>query len=71
MATLNDLAEAVISFKEEEAKKLVESEGGEASSSVSSGTDLVVSGANPGSKVEEARKKGIKIITEEEFKKLI
>ena len=59
------------SMTRSEAKKLVESEGGEASSSVSSGTDLVVSGGNPGSKIDEARKKGIKIITEEEFKKLI
>lgn len=54
-----------------EAKKIVEEEGGEASSSVSSNTDLVVAGEKAGSKLEEAKKKGIKIISEKEFKKLV
>lgn len=54
-----------------EAQKLVESEGGEAASSVSSSVDFVVAGEEAGSKLDEARKKGIRIITEEEFKKLI
>ena len=50
-----------------QAKKIVEAEGGEASSSVSASTDLVVAGEKAGSKLEDARKKGIKIITEKEF----
>lgn len=54
-----------------EAKKIVEEEGGEASSSVSANTDLVVAGEKAGSKLEEAKKRGIKIITEKEFKKLV
>ncbi|MFH1553077.1 MAG: BRCT domain-containing protein, partial [Candidatus Omnitrophota bacterium] len=53
-----------------EANKIVESEGGEATSSVSSDTDFVVCGEKPGSKFDEAQKKGIKILTEEEFRKL-
>ena len=58
------------SMTRSEAKKLVESEGGEAASSVSSGTDLVVAGEKAGSKLDKARKLGIKIITEAEFRKL-
>ncbi|MDP8299892.1 MAG: NAD-dependent DNA ligase LigA [Candidatus Tantalella remota] len=54
-----------------QAKKIVEAEGGEASSSVSASTDLVVAGEKAGSKLEDARKKGIKIITEEEFRNLV
>jgi DNA ligase (NAD+) len=53
------------------AQKLVEEEGGEASSGVSSTTDLVVAGEDAGSKLEEAKKKGIKIISEEEFFKIL
>ncbi|MFC1548379.1 NAD-dependent DNA ligase LigA [Candidatus Omnitrophota bacterium] len=58
-------------MKREEAKKMVESEGGEAASSVSSDLDYLVVGEKPGSKVEKAKAKGIKILTEEQFKKLI
>jgi len=54
-----------------EAKKLVEAEGGEAQSGVSDSTDLVVAGAEAGSKLESARKKGIKVISEKEFLELL
>ncbi len=40
-------------------------------SSVSSKTDYVVVGENPGSKYEKAKELGIKTITEEEFGELI
>ncbi len=53
------------------AQRLVEKEGGEALSSVSDTTDFVVAGEKAGSKLEKARKKGIKILTEEEFIKLL
>lgn len=52
------------------AKKIVEDEGGEAASSVSKDTDLVVAGEKAGSKLDKARKEGIKIISEEEFLQL-
>lgn len=54
-----------------QAKKLVESEGGEALSSVSDTTDLVVAGEKAGSKLDVARKKSIKIISEKEFLTLL
>lgn len=51
----------------DEAKQLVESLGGRATSSVSGKTDYVVAGKNPGSKLEDARKHGIKILDEQAF----
>jgi DNA ligase (NAD+) len=54
-----------------EAKKAAEARGGEVHSSVTSGIDLVVAGDNAGGKLDEARKKGIKIITEDEFMSIL
>jgi DNA ligase (NAD+) len=53
------------------AERTVESLGGRATSSVSSNTDYVVSGENPGSKLEKAEELGIEVLTENEFKKLL
>lgn len=58
-------------FSREEAQGIVISLGGEASSSVSKNTDFVVSGQDAGSKLEKAKKLGVKIIDEEEFAKMI
>ncbi len=55
------------SLKREEAKKLVTSLGGQVQSTVGKKTDFVVVGENPGSKLEKARKLGVKIITEDDF----
>ena len=57
-------------FKREEAKKLVTALGGQVQSTVGKRTDFVVVGENPGSKLEKARKLGVKTITEEEFLEL-
>jgi len=54
-----------------EAKRLVEERGGRVTSSVSKNTSLVVVGDNPGSKLEQARQHGVKVIGEEEFMKLL
>jgi len=53
-----------------EAEELVRSLGGHPSSSVSKDTDYVVAGSEPGSKFDKAKKLGVKIISEAEFKKM-
>ncbi len=55
----------------DEAKNIVRDMGGKISSSVSKNVDYVVAGDDPGSKYEKAKKLEIKIISEEEFKKMI
>jgi len=58
-------------FSRNEIEELIRSRGGNASSSVSKNTDYVVAGKDPGSKFEKAKQFGVKIISEQEFKKLI
>lgn len=50
-----------------DAKKLLESFGGSLSDSVSKKTDILILGANPGSKYDKAKKLGIYIMEEAEF----
>jgi len=59
------------SHTRDEAEERVELIGGRATSSVSGETDFVVAGKNPGSKLDEAKKQGTKVIDEKEFKKMI
>ena len=58
---------ALARFTREEAKRLVENEGGHAAGSVSRKTDFVVAGTEAGSKLDKARGLGVKILSEEEF----
>jgi len=58
-------------YTRDEAEKLIVSLGGKVSSSVSSKTDYLIVGSEPGSKLEKARALGIKIISEEEFLTMI
>jgi DNA ligase (NAD+) len=55
----------------EEARSLVERLGAKTASSVSKKVDFVVAGEDPGSKLDKAAELGIKILTEEEFKKMV
>ncbi|NPA52667.1 MAG: DNA ligase (NAD(+)) LigA [Aquificae bacterium] len=55
----------------EQAQEIVEELGGRVSSSVSRKTDFLVVGENPGSKLEKAKKLGVKVINEEQFLKMI
>jgi DNA ligase (NAD+) len=55
----------------EDAKKLIQANGGKVGSSVSAKTDFLLVGENPGSKLAEAEKLKIKILTEEEFQTMV
>ncbi len=61
---------ALTSLTRREAQELAERLGARAASSVSKKTDYVVAGADAGSKLTEARRLGIPVLTEEEFRKL-
>ena len=65
------LTGTLYSFKRDEASKIIEGLGGEILSSVSKATTLVLAGENAGSKLDKAKKLGVKIIDEETFKMLI
>ncbi len=54
-----------------QAKKLVEDAGGKVAGSVSSRTDMVIVGENAGSKLNTAKKLGIRIVEENEFMLLL
>ena len=58
-------------YKRGEATKLIEDNGGEVAASVSKTVDLVLAGEDAGSKLEKAEKLGIKIIDEQEFKRML
>ena len=57
-------------FSRKQAEDLVEERGARTSSNVNKQIDFVVVGANPGSKFDKARKLGVKIVNEAEFKKI-
>lgn len=55
----------------DQAKKHVESLGGRATATVTSKTDYVVTGPGAGSKLSQARDKGVQILDEEQFARLV
>ncbi|MCK5759627.1 MAG: NAD-dependent DNA ligase LigA [Clostridiales bacterium] len=65
------LTGALPTLKRDEAKKLIEDNGGKSSSSVSKKTDYVLAGSDAGSKLTKAQQLGVTIIDEEQFKKLL
>jgi DNA ligase (NAD+) len=58
-------------FTRDEAKKMIEDEGGKVTGSVSKKTDYVVAGADAGSKLDKAKELGVKVIDEEEMDRLL
>ena len=59
------------SMTRRDAKELIESAGGRASSSVSNKTDYLVAGENAGSKLSKAEEIGVTVISEEELLELL
>jgi DNA ligase (NAD+) len=57
-------------FSRDEARNLVERLGARVTSSVSKETDFLVAGEDPGSKLDQAKKFKVKILDEDEFKRI-
>ena len=55
----------------DEATRLIEARGGRVTSSVSKKTDFVLAGAEPGSKIDKANQLGVKVINEDDFKRML
>lgn len=58
-------------FKRDDIQKIVEENGGKLSSSVSKKTNFVVAGEAAGSKLDKANQLGVKVISEDDFEKLL
>jgi len=58
-------------FSRDEAKAEIERRGGKVSGSVSRKTDMVVVGADAGSKADKARELGVKILEEADFRRML
>ena len=58
-------------FKRTEIEDVIAHYGGKASSSVSSKTTLMLVGESPGSKLDKAKKLGVRIVSEAEFLAMI
>jgi DNA ligase (NAD+) len=58
-------------YSRDEAARLIESQGGRVTGSVSGKTDYVVAGTDPGSKLDKARGLGVAVLSEQDFEKLV
>jgi DNA ligase (NAD+) len=65
------LTGTLATMSREKAKEIIQSHGGKVTGSVSSSTALVIAGEKPGSKYDDAMKLGVKILSEDEFLKMI
>ncbi len=65
------LTGSLSSLTRSQAKERIEALGGKVSGSVGKGTDYVVAGEKPGSKLEKARELGKTVLSEEEFLEMI
>jgi DNA ligase (NAD+) len=60
-----------LSIPREEAAEMIRAKGGKVAGSVSAKTTYLLAGEEAGSKLEKAEKFGVKVLTEDEFEKLI
>lgn len=58
-------------FKREEAEQMIKDRGGKAAGSVSKKTDYVLAGEEAGSKLTKAQQLGVKVISEDDFEKML
>ena len=58
-------------YKRDEIKRLIVRNGGRAAGSVSKNTDYLIAGEKAGSKKEKAEQLGVKVLTEDDFERLI
>ncbi|KAB0672101.1 NAD-dependent DNA ligase LigA [Oryzomonas sagensis] len=58
-------------FTRDQARRIVEDEGGHVVGSVSRKTDYVVAGEEPGSKLDKARELGVAVLSEAQFSELV
>jgi len=65
------LTGTLVKMTRKDAEEEIISLGGKSTSSISKNTSYLIVGENPGSKFEKAKNLGVKILTEEEFIKLI
>lgn len=61
----------LVKYTRDEIHKLIETNGGRATSSVSAKTDYLIAGDKAGSKLEKARSLNVPVLTESEFESLI
>jgi DNA ligase (NAD+) len=59
------------SMTRDEARELIETNGGRVTGSVSKKTDYVLAGADPGSKLDKANQLGVPVIDEDNFRKML
>ncbi len=65
------LTGALQKYSRDEVSSLIKKRGGKVSGSVSSKTDYVLAGEDPGSKYDKAKELGILILSEEQFEKML
>lgn len=58
-------------FSRKEAEELVQQKGGKVANAVSQRVDYLVVGENPGGKLDEARRRNIQILSEEDFYRMV
>jgi DNA ligase (NAD+) len=65
------LTGTLATMSREKAKEIIQAQGGKVTGSVSAATSMVVAGDKPGSKHADAKKLGVKILSEDDFLKMI